>query len=257
MAITDPTRRFSSRVQNYVCYRPGYPSGVLDVLKSDCGLNSNSLIADIGSGTGFLSRLFLENGNQVFGIEPNAEMRAAGDDFLGAYAGFVSMSGTAEHTGLGDRSVDFVTAGQAAHWFDQERSRVEFKRILKWGGWTVLVWNDRATDATALLREYEQLLEAYGTDYLEVRHGGVCAAKQEIDDFFAPAKVRMRTFASRQTFDYEGLEGRLLSSSYTPERDHPNYHPMLKGLREIFARYQQNGRVTMDYETRMYYGQLS
>lgn len=255
VAITDSTQRFSSRVENYVRYRPGYPPEILEVLKTECGLTSGSVIADVGSGTGFLSRLFLEHGNRVYGIEPNAEMREAGDRLLKQYAGFTSTSGTAEATGVPDRSVDFITAGQAAHWFDRERARNEFARILKPEGWTVLVWNDRATDSTHLLREYERLLEEYGTDYHQVRHAGVSTWK-EIGSFFAPAHVHVRKFTNQQTFDYAGLEGRLLSSSYTPQEEHPNFRPMLTELRRIFDLYQQGGVVAMEYETRMYYAQL-
>ena len=103
---------------NYVRYRPAYPSAVLDLLTSDCGLTAASVIADIASGTGIFTRMLLENGNRVFGVEPNAEMRNAGEEFLRAYPHFTSVAGTAEATTLADHSVDFVTAAQAAHWFD-------------------------------------------------------------------------------------------------------------------------------------------
>lgn len=224
-------------------------------MKVECGLVRDCTVADIGSGTGFLAKLFLENGNHVFGIEPNADMRAAGDRLLEHYDRFKSMPGTAEQTGLADHSVDFVTAGQAAHWFDREGTRKEFLRILKPGGWIVLIWNDRVTDATALLREYEQLIEDYGTDYAQVRHAGLSTI-EEIGAFFTPSKVLTRTFTNRQTFDYAGFEGRLLSSSYTPQKGHPGHDPMLAELRRMFDRYQQDGRVTMEYETRMYYSQI-
>ena len=166
------------------------------------------------------------------------------------------MAGTAETTGLPDHTVDFVTAGQAAHWFDRERAKSEFARILKPGGWTVLVWNDRATDSTHLLREYERLLETYGTDYAQVRYAGVSTLK-EIEAFFAPEPVHTRTFVNQQIFDYSGLEGRLLSSSYTPQEGHPNFRPMLSELRRIFDLYQRDGVVAMEYETHMYFAQLS
>lgn len=255
MTIADSTSRFSSRVENYVRYRPGYPQEILEVLRSQCGLNRSSRIADVGSGTGLLAKLFLENGNPVLGIEPNPEMRAAGEQFLKPYGNFTSLPGTAEETGVSDRSVDFVTAGQAAHWFDRKCARIEFARILQLGGWIVLVWNDRATHSTSLLQDYERLIESYGTDYAQVRHAGVSTA-EEISAFFAPARLHTNTFTNQQVFDYSGLQGRLLSSSYTPEEGHPNYLPMLAELQRIFDRYQQDGRVTLEYETRLYYGQL-
>lgn len=253
MPTVDPTQRFSSRVDNYVRFRPGYPPEVLDLLKRECGLTRDSVVADIASGTGIWTRWLLANGNPVFGVEPNAEMRKAGEKFLENYPRFTSVAGTAEATTLADHGVEMVTAAQAAHWFDRERTRREFVRILKPGGWTVLLWNERVTDSTPFLRAYEQLLLNYGTDYKEVRHERTTA---EIRDFFAPSSYRERVFDSDQEFDYEALVGRLLSSSYTPQVGHPKYAPMLTGLRRIFEEYQAGGRVKFDYNTRVFYGVL-
>jgi SAM-dependent methyltransferase len=254
MVVKDPTGRFSSRVENYVRHRPGYPQEILPLLKTECGLTRGSVIADIASGTGIFTKLLLENGNCVFGVEPNADMRKAGEDFLASYPRFTSIAGSAEATTLPARSVDMVTAAQAAHWFDREKARREFVRILKPGGWTVLIWNERKTDSTPFLRGYEELLLAYGTDYSEVRHERTTA---EIADFFAPSLFRSRVFEVRQEFDYAALEGRLLSSSYTPQPGHPTYEPMLRELRRIFGAHQTNGRVSLEYDTRVFFGQLA
>jgi SAM-dependent methyltransferase len=252
--ILDSTTRFSTRAANYVRYRPGYPADVLHTLQTACGLTSQSVIADVGSGTGFLAKLFLENGNQVYGIEPNKEMREAGENFLRDCPKFVSVAAAAEATTLPAHSVDFISAGQAAHWFDAKKARIEFARILRPSGWVVLVWNDRETDATPLLAEYENLLEAYWPEYAEVRSKGLEASR--IERFLAPAPMHIVTFPSRQVFDYQGLEGRLLSSSYSPPANDPKHQPMLQELRRIFDRYQVGGSVMFDYDTRMYYGQL-
>src|SRR5579864_3199234 len=170
MPASNATSRFSDRVENYVRYRPGYPAEVLRVLRDECRLSVGDVVADIASGTGIWSRMLLENGNRVFGVEPNAEMRQAGERLLAEFDRFISLPGAAEATTLPDESVDFVTAAQAAHWFDRERARREFVRILKPGGWLVLLWNERLTDATAFLRDYEQLLLTFSTDYENVRH---------------------------------------------------------------------------------------
>src|SRR6266704_3952779 len=175
IAINDPTQRFSNRVENYLRYRPRYPAEILDALKAECGLQVTSLIADVGSGTGFLAEMFLSNGNQVFGIEPNREMREAGEQLLGSYSKFTSVAATAEATTLPEASVDFVTAGQAFHWFDRGRCREEFGRILRPGGWVVLVWNDRRTATTPFLTAYEHLLLTYSADYQQVNHKRVDA----------------------------------------------------------------------------------
>lgn len=253
MAVQNPTRRFSSRVGNYVRYRPGYPSAITDLLKNECGLSSASVIADVASGTGIFTRMLLENGNRVFGVEPNAEMRQAGEEFLRPYSNFTSVAGTAEATTLGDHSVDFVTAAQAAHWFDRENARHEFIRICRPSGWTVLLWNERRTGSTPFLRVYEQLLVEYGTDYQDVRSE---RTTEQIETLFAPSRFRLSTFDSQQDFDYPALEGRLLSSSYTPQADDPGHSPMLGELRRIFDTHQVNDRVAFEYDTRVYYGQL-
>jgi SAM-dependent methyltransferase len=150
--------------------------------------------------------------------------------------------------------VDFVTAAQAGHWFDRRRARREFLRILKPAGWLVLLWNERATDSTPFLHDYEQLLLTYGTDYKEVRHERTTSVIQE---FFHPAPFEERVFPMRQEFDYAGLEGRLLSSSYAPGPDHLQHLPMLRELRRIFDKHQQFDRVLFEYTTRIYFGQMT
>jgi ubiquinone/menaquinone biosynthesis C-methylase UbiE len=251
-----PTARFSDRVENYVRYRPGYPAEVLDLLRLECGLRSSHIAADIASGTGVFTRLLLENGNSVVAVEPNAEMREMGVrqlDGLQSSARLVSVAGTAEETTLGSASVDFVTAAQAAHWFDLPRARAEFARILKPRGWCVLIWNERRTASTPFLREYEQLLLTYGTDYKEVRHERTTAI---IHEFFAPASHQERVFDLRQQFDYAGTAGRLLSSSYAPLEGHPNHAPMMQELRRIFGTHAADNVVAFEYNTRVYYGRL-
>ena len=252
--MIDSTQRFSSRVENYIKYRPGYPPAILDLLKEKCGLTRGSIIADIGSGTGILTELFLRNGNPVFGVDPNRAMREAAEQLLGQYSKFTSISGTAEATTLKDRSVDFVTASQAFHWFDRERSRQEFLRILRPGGWTVLIWNERNLNGP-FAKAYECLLRTYGTDYEEVNHQHTDA--KAIGPFFGATKYLLADFPNRQVFDREGLKGRLLSSSYAPEPGHPRYAPMLEALNSLFTRYQTNGNVVFEYDTLVYYGRLS
>ncbi len=253
MPIKDGTQRFSSRVGNYVRYRPGYPPEIVGLLKSECGLIRDSIVADVAFGTGIFTRLLLEDGNRVIGVEPNPDMRGAGQEFLASYPRFTSVSGTAEDTTLPDQSVDIITVAQAAHWFDPEKARREFLRILKPGGWTILLWNDRRTDSTEFQRQYEQLLKKYGTDYEEVRQRGMVLA---IEAFFVGSSFQTREFEYSQTFDYAGLEGRLLSSSYAPQQGEAQHEPMIAELRRIFDANQMNGRISFDHDTRVYYAKL-
>jgi SAM-dependent methyltransferase len=250
----DPTGRFSTRVADYVKYRPGYPPAVLRLLEEECGLDPTSVVADVGSGTGLLSELFLKNGNRVYGVEPNREMREAGEGFLAAYPNFTSVDGRAEATTLDGASVDFVTAGQAFHWFDPPRARREFMRIIRPGGWVVLVWNDRRTAGTPFLEEYERLLLEYGTDYKEV--SVKYAEESMLAALFGPSEMRARSFDNEQVFDFDGLRGRLTSASYTPQPGHPDFDPLMRDLEALFRRHEREGRVVVAYDTKVFYGQL-
>lgn len=252
--MSNPTERFSTRVDNYVRYRPGYPPAVVALLREECGLNGSSVVADLGSGTGILAELFLREGCRVYGVEPNRDMRAAGERLLRDYPDFHSLDATAEETTLAGRSVDFITAGQSFHWFDRPRARTEFARILRPGGWLVIIWNERRTDTTPFLRAYEQLLHAYGTDYAQVMHQNV--DESSLRPFFGAAGFRLKTFDNRQVFDFDGLRGRVLSSSYVPEPGDPRHAPLLRRLAAIFDAHQLNGRVSFDYETKVYYGHM-
>lgn len=252
MRAQNATTRFSDRVEDYVKYRPGYPADVIFTLQNRCGLSASAIIADIGSGPGNLARLFLENGNEVFAVEPNAEMRAAGRNLLGGFEKYHSIAGKAEETGLAKSSIDFATAAQAFHWFDWPLAKAEFVRIVRPRGWVVLLWNERLTDTTPFLRDYESLLLEYGTDYKDVRHE---ISYENIEDFFA-GKYRQVRFENRQVVDFDGLRGRLLSSSYVPGAASPKREPMLRDLKTLFDRHNRDGRVSIDYEVRMYFGQL-
>ena len=252
MTFADAKQRFSSRVADYIRYRPGYPAPLLGLLRSECSLRPGHVIADIGSGTGFLSELFLKNGNRVYGVEPNKDMRIAGEEYLASYDGFSSIDGSAEATTLDDSSVDFVTAGHSFHWFEPQVARREFVRILKPAGWMVIAWNDRRMEEAPFTRDYENILERFGVDYKTVKAS-------------YPEAERIRGFLSdfahqdlpnHQVLDWESLTGRMRSSSFTPTEGHPNFAPMMEELRRLFDAYQQDGQVRMDYFTRVYYGHL-
>jgi SAM-dependent methyltransferase len=214
----------------------------------------DSIVADIGAGTGLLAELFLKTGNRVLGIEPNREMREAGEQLLRGYERFRSIDATAEATTLFDHSVDFITAGQAFHWFDRLRVGAEFARILKPHGWIVLIWNERRIDSTPFLRAYEQLLRTYSTDYAEVDHKLI--DQDVIRAAFPTMSFQLRTFNNEQRFDLAGVTGRLLSSSYAPETGHPKHAPLLAELAAIFEEHQQNGEIVLKYDTRVNYGQV-
>jgi SAM-dependent methyltransferase len=253
MTFADAKQRFSNRVADYVRYRPSYPSALIGLLREECGLRPDHVVADVGSGTGILSRMFLENGNRVFGVDPNDEMRRAGEEFLSGFAEFSSVNGSAENTTLSDGCVDFVLTGQAFHWFDPVAARAEFARILRPGGLVVVIWNERLLDSTPFLRGYEALLQSFGKDYAQVSESYPRLA--QIQAFF-PHAIAHKSFGNFQEFDFAALAGRVRSSSYMPQEGDANSAPMMAALRELFNTTQQSGRVRMDYTTQVYLGPL-
>ncbi len=246
----DPTERFSRRVEHYVKSRPPYPAGIIEKLTGAANLSPADVIADVGSGTGKLSELFLKNGNRVIGIEPNGPMREAGRRLLEGYSGFSCVEGRAESTTLQDGSVDIITAGQAFHWFDVEKARREFSRVLAPGGRIVLVWNNRLDAASPFMRAYEMMLRTYGTDYDEVNHHRL--TDEEIGAFLGDGYA-VSVHANRHDLDLDGFRSRVLSCSYVPAEGEPGYDGMLDETARIFSAHHENGKVRFQYETRMYY----
>ena len=250
----DSVSRFTSRVADYVSCRPSYPSAVVDLLRRECGLGRGMAVADIGAGTGIFSRLLLEAGAEVYAVEPNPAMRAAAEEALGGHPRFHSVAAPAEATTLAAGSVSLVTAAQAFHWFDQAAARREFCRILRSGGWTALLWNHRIGGGTPFLAAYEELIRTYAPAYNEVARR--YPDSQRMAEFFAPARMREERFGNSQTFDYEGLYGRVLSSSYVPRPGDAGHEPLVAALRRLFAAHQSGGQVTFEYECRVYFGQI-
>jgi SAM-dependent methyltransferase len=255
--VSDATERFSSRVSDYVKYRPSYPARSFDALERECGIDGPSVVADVGSGTGISTGLLLERGHRVYGVEPNRAMREAAEGLLAErYAGrFVSVDGRAEATGLDDRSVDLVFAAQAFHWFDHEACRREFLRILRPEGSVALVWNDRSTDGSPFLVAYEALLREHSVDYEKVSHRDTISG-DVLRTFFRPAGYRALSFDSFQDFDRDGLIGRARSSSYVPGPSHPGYARFFSELERIYETYAVNGIVRFEYTTRLFWGRL-
>lgn len=253
MPAADSLSRFSNRVADYVRSRPGYPPAVLELLKNEIGFTSTTVVADIGSGTGKSCELFLDNGNFVYAVEPNAEMRGAAEALLAHFRNFHSVNGTAEATTLPDSTVDAVVAGQAFHWFDAAKARAEFRRILRGDGPVILMWNTPKEDSTPFMRAYIQLLRTFGTDYKQVVHTNL---KQEELRAFYGGPCEYRVLSNDQFFDREGLHSRLMSSSYVPPPGHPNHEAMLNEVDRLFDEHHEGGSVRFVIDTEVYFGRL-
>lgn len=247
------TERFSGRAEHYIKFRPHYPHAVITYLEEEACLTKSSVVADVGSGTGISCIPFLENGNTVYAVEPNTEMREASGRLLHGYPGFRAVDGTAEKTSLPDASADLIVAAQAFHWFHGSVARTEFLRIGKPGACTVLMWNERDVQ-DELGKEYETLLQSHAVDYRETNHRNVGPA--QLSAFYTPAVYQAKTFRNAQQLDLEGLKGRMLSASYAPQPGHPQYEAMIGKLEDMFAKHAQNGLVKFLYTTRLYTGRL-
>jgi SAM-dependent methyltransferase len=247
------TERFSSRVENYSRYRPDYPEAAIDLLAARCGLTAGAVVADLGSGTGILTERLLARGAQVMAVEPNDAMRAEAERRLGGRTGFHSVRGSAEATTLAGRSIDLIVAAQAFHWFKVQEARVEALRLIRDGGWGALLWNERPGEAGAFLADYDALLRRHATEYAKVT---ASRADEPSMREFLGGSMQLATFPNEQILDFEGLTGRLMSSTYAPEPGHPEYEPMMAGLREVFRSHERDGVVVYPYRTLVYFGQL-
>ncbi len=253
MANCDPTEQFTNRVDNYVKYRPSYPPQVLDTLQTHCSLNAESIVADVGSGTGIFTTLLLERGYKVFAVEPNENMRAASEKDLSGNPLFHSTTGKAEDTGLDANSIDLITAAQAFHWFNRDKAKREFTRVLKPDGWLAMIWNVRTT-GQQFQKAYENVLVQSAPEYKKpmqnYRAGGLT------NEFFGEEGAGRFTFAYQQKFDFDGLVGITNSASYVPTIEDPALNELMSKLKAIFDEHAIDGQIALDYETRLYVGRL-
>jgi len=254
MSNLKSTERFSDRVEDYVRYRPDYPTALLAWLHDAHGVTPEWPVADVGAGTGISSKLFLDAGHRVTAVEPNAAMRTAAERWLADYDRFDTTDGTAAATGLADRSAGLISVAQAFHWFEPESTRTEFRRILRADGLVAIYWNSRRLTGTPFLEGYEKLLLEYGTDYVSV-------AERYADDafmqrWFGQGYRGTAHFDHSQRLDFDELRGRLMSSSYAPKPGHINHEPMMAALRVLFDACADEGRVSFDYDTRVYVGRF-
>ena len=249
----DNTKRFSNRVENYVRYRPHYPTEIISFLKTKIAFAPHLTVADVGSGTGISSEIFLQNGNTVYAVEPNEEMRKAAEKVFHDNKSFISVNATAEATTLTDNSIDLIVAGQAFHWFDTIQCKKEFQRIAAPGAYLVLMWNEWKMES-GFQKAYEKVLLDFAPDYENV--GCRNADEEALTEFFSPFPYFKHAFHNTQFFDFESLKGRLLSSSYAPLESDSTYEPMMTKLRQIFEEFSKDSQIEFEYSCKIYYGKI-
>jgi SAM-dependent methyltransferase len=250
------TERFSDRVEDYVRYRPSYPVEVVRTLEREARVAPDrTRVVDLGCGTGISAACFLAEGYTVTGVEPNADMRAAAEAALRASARFRIVAGRAEDAPLPDSCCELIVAAQAFHWFDVRGARSEMRRLLVDDGMVALIWNDRRTDGSAFLRDYDAILRRYAPGYAQVAR----TYKSDIDiaGFFGPAGCIRRVFPYHQDFALPALTGRAMSSSYVPKLGQPGHDELVQALTDAFERHAVANAVRVEYDTRLYFGRLS
>jgi len=248
-----PTERFSDRVSNYLAYRPSYPAELIDTLAHKCSLHSGSVIADVGSGTGKLSELLLEQECSVIGVEPNTEMREAAVKLLNTYQNFKSVDGECTDTRLEDHSVDLITVAQAFHWFEPIPTKKEFERILKPDGYVALIWNKRNMDLP-FHKDYDHMLHRYCPEYAKVNHHNITDG--DISAFANANPVQNFNCSYTQKFDLAGFIGRMCSSSYTPKAGSDKYAALVNAAQALFEEHESGGVVEFAYQTNLFLLQM-
>ncbi len=246
----NPTNRFSGLAEVYAKSRPSYPADAIKFIVQHCALTKDSTLVDVGAGTGISARLMAEQGPTVIGVEPNDDMRTQAESESLDFENLSFLKGTAEETLLLDNVADAVLCAQAFHWFRAEEALAEFKRILKPGGWTVLMWNER-DEKDAFTRTYGDLLrELPETLAVEVPRG---MAGQALFDTKSFSDQEVHHFSNQQIMDEEGLIGRAFSASYAP-KDKVVAEQFTLKLRKLFKDFAHDDTVTLLYDTSVYVG---
>ena len=250
----DSTKRFSSRAEDYVRFRPGYPTEVAAWVARRSGIESGAHVVDLGSGTGLLSRAFLDAGYRVTGVEPNEPMRRAGETFLAGSDRAAFVDGTAEATGLDDACCDLVVSGQAFHWFDPLACRRECLRIVRSPSPAAMIWNERCL-GTPFMDEYESLLLKRAPTYREITASHV--DETALTAYFGGRRFERAEFPNAQRLNFEALRGRVMSSSYAPLPGAPGHDELMEGLDALFQRHALDGTVQIDYGTVIIFAALT
>jgi len=248
-----PTERFTGLANLYAVARPSYPTEAIDFIIERCQLNDRSTMADVGCGTGIATRLLARRGVAMIGVEPNDDMRqrAEAEQLAPGSAQIVFTKGRGEQTGLPDSSVDAILCAQAFHWFEPEEALKEFHRILKPSGWVALMWNERdrfdpfTTAYGAIVRALRESRE------VEMKFGGKAGEPLFISPLFED--VERTAFANEQSVDEQGLIMRACSTSYSPKEGEA-LERFKMALQDVFRQFEQDGRVTIKYETAVFTG---
>lgn len=139
--------------------RADYSDDAISGLLRETGSSADKTVADIGAGTGKLTKLLLKHGLTVKAVEPNDNMRMYG--IKNTQNGKVTWSeGVGEATGLDSASVHAAFFGSSFNVVNQQDTLSEVARILLPQGWFACMWNHRDTK-DPLQERIEQIIHSF------------------------------------------------------------------------------------------------
>ncbi len=245
--------KFDQKGAVYSGGRPSYPEEIFSYLESNKIINSNSVCADIGAGTGIFTSQLAPCVKSVYAVEPNENMRFVAEQQYGSLGNVISVNATAESTTLSDASLDMITVAQAFHWFDREKFKTECRRILREDGYVVLVWNDR--DANSEIIKDNFAVNKEFCPNFKGSSNGIDFGKEGFSDFFC-GEFEIIEFENNYVYDIDTFIKRNLSSSYSPKVTDSNYNSYVNAIKAVFNKHCVGGVVNYPYITRCYIGKV-
>jgi ubiquinone/menaquinone biosynthesis C-methylase UbiE len=254
--LPDSSRIFSKKAESYARYRWDYPAEAIETIVEVTGISRESVLADIGAGTGILTKVFLKRAGRVYAIEPNPEMRALAVSQWGGFPSFQAVDALADATTLPDQSIDVITVGQAIHWFPPESFQKECMRILKPGGWLAIFRYSSMNEGLSL--EDKGLLSEIFTEkngYSATRPGDLPEQKP-MSFYFRGEHFTKQDFYRTHQESWEEFLGALHSVSNAPDPNHPAFENFVFAAKRFFDQASRGGQLETKQHTELFLGQI-
>lgn len=246
--------KFTGKAKIYNKYRSSYANNCIEDIIKDRNISNQTIIADIGAGTGKLTEQFLEKGIKVIAVEPNKDMLNMARENLSKYGELIEFKEeAAEATKIENKSIDIIVVAQAFHWFDKELFKKECKRILKSDGLIAIMWN---------FIDYKQELEGKIIDihkkYTTLSFNASEEKKrdEEIAEFFGENNYELKIYENNYLEDYERFLGKQLSMSYALKKEDEKYNEYIGAFKKLFDKYGKDGIIEVHNNTYCYFGKL-
>lgn len=179
-------------------------------------------------------------------------MRRTAETQLLEYPNYHSVAAFAQQTSLPENSVDVITVASAYHWFDNEATRQEFRRILKKDGYVFLFWDMYTGNV------FDSEKEIIDQKYRELNNkpaSGI-AREERAEKLFGKGKFQKQIFETTIYQSFEAFLGGWSSASYMPKIGTEDYKTFEKEARSLFEHFEVNGLLETKITTLCFYGQL-